>query len=449
MLGHRDRRDRQVAARLGVREVRRRARRRRLVAPRPLPRLRRGRRVLGAGGDGADARRDRRGRGAARRRARSCAPTLEEHVADAEERAWVEPRLAHLLGLEEGAPGDQEDLFAAWRLFFERLAERTRRSSSSRTCSGPTRACSTSSSTCSTGRATTRSSCSRSPARSSPSAARPGAPASAASRSLLPGAARRAAMDALLTASCPGCPSDLRDAILERAEGVPLYAVETVRMLLDRGLLVPRTATSTGRPGRVETLEVPETLHALDRRPPRRARRRGAAARSRTRRCSARPSPAGARRARPASPRAELEPLLASLVRKEVLSVQADPRSPERGQYGFLQDLVARRLRDARPAASARPAPRRGRSTSSGGSATRTRSSRSLAAHYLDALRAPRPTPTTPARSARRRARCSSAPASAQRRSPPTRRPSATSSRRPSSSTTSRSRRPSCTSARA
>ena len=36
----------------------------------------------------------------------------------------------------------------------------------------------------------------------------------------------------------------------------------------------------------------------------------------------------------------ELEPLLASLVRKEVLGVQADPRSPEHGQYGFLQDLV-------------------------------------------------------------------------------------------------------------
>ena len=37
---------------------------------------------------------------------------------------------------------------------------------------------------------------------------------------------------------------------------------------------------------------------------------------------------------------AELEPLLAALVRKEVLGVQADPRSPEHGQYGFLQDLV-------------------------------------------------------------------------------------------------------------
>ena len=36
----------------------------------------------------------------------------------------------------------------------------------------------------------------------------------------------------------------------------------------------------------------------------------------------------------------ELAPLLPSLVRKEVLGVQSDPRSPEHGQYGFLQDLV-------------------------------------------------------------------------------------------------------------
>jgi class 3 adenylate cyclase len=49
--------------------------------------------------------------------------TLEEHVLDAEERSFVEPRLAHLLGLEEGTPSDRQDLFAAWRLFFERLAD--------------------------------------------------------------------------------------------------------------------------------------------------------------------------------------------------------------------------------------------------------------------------------------------------------------------------------------
>jgi len=36
----------------------------------------------------------------------------------------------------------------------------------------------------------------------------------------------------------------------------------------------------------------------------------------------------------------ELQPVLTALVRKEVLGVQSDPRSPERGQYGFLQDLV-------------------------------------------------------------------------------------------------------------
>src|SRR5204862_1555518 len=36
----------------------------------------------------------------------------------------------------------------------------------------------------------------------------------------------------------------------------------------------------------------------------------------------------------------ELRPMLSGLVRKEVLGVQSDPRSPERGQYGFLQDLV-------------------------------------------------------------------------------------------------------------
>src|SRR5581483_10804278 len=42
-----------------------------------------------------------------------------------EERQWIEPRLAHLLGLEDDRqPREKEDLFGAWRLFFERLSER-------------------------------------------------------------------------------------------------------------------------------------------------------------------------------------------------------------------------------------------------------------------------------------------------------------------------------------
>ena len=58
----RDRGYRQVAPGLGVREVRGRPRRRGALASRPLPLLRRGGRVLGAGRDGAHARPHRRGR---------------------------------------------------------------------------------------------------------------------------------------------------------------------------------------------------------------------------------------------------------------------------------------------------------------------------------------------------------------------------------------------------
>src|SRR6058998_3333056 len=43
-------------------------------------------------------------------------------VSDEEDRKWIEPRLAHLLGLEERTARDQADLFSAWRLFFERIA---------------------------------------------------------------------------------------------------------------------------------------------------------------------------------------------------------------------------------------------------------------------------------------------------------------------------------------
>jgi class 3 adenylate cyclase len=49
--------------------------------------------------------------------------SLDVHVPDPEERRFVEPRLSQLLGLEARAAGDQENLFSAWRIFFERLAD--------------------------------------------------------------------------------------------------------------------------------------------------------------------------------------------------------------------------------------------------------------------------------------------------------------------------------------
>jgi tetratricopeptide (TPR) repeat protein len=119
---------------------------------------------------------------------------------------------------------------------------------------------------------------------------------------------------------------------------VPLYAVETVRMLLDRGHLL-REGNVYRPAGDVDTLEVPETLQALIA-----ARLDGLSADER------RAIQVGAVLGKTFTKEAldtvlgpagvDAEALLAGLVRKEVLSIQADPRSPEHGQYGFLQDLV-------------------------------------------------------------------------------------------------------------
>src|SRR5207302_7612104 len=70
------------------------------------------------------------------------------------------------------------------------------------------------------------------------------------------------AVDELLRGLVPGLPDDLRTRIRERAEGIPLYAVETVRMLLDRGLLA-REGSIYRLTGPIESLAIPESLHAL------------------------------------------------------------------------------------------------------------------------------------------------------------------------------------------
>jgi predicted ATPase len=148
------------------------------------------------------------------------------------------------------------------------------------------------------------------------------------------------AMGELLSGLVPGLPEELREEILDRAEGVPLYAVETVRMLLDRGVLV-RQGSSYKPAGPIGALEVPETLHALiaarldGLTPEERRIIQDAAVLGKTFRVSGLSVVSGVSEA-------ELEPLLASLVKKEVLNLQADPVSPERGQYAFLQELVKR-----------------------------------------------------------------------------------------------------------
>lgn len=49
---------------------------------------------------------------------------LAESVREADDRDWVEPRLAGLLGLADVPFHDRSELYAAWRTFFLRIADR-------------------------------------------------------------------------------------------------------------------------------------------------------------------------------------------------------------------------------------------------------------------------------------------------------------------------------------
>jgi class 3 adenylate cyclase/predicted ATPase len=313
--------------------------------------------------------------------------TIEQHLRDDEQRQWVEPRLAHLLGLDEGVPGDEENLFSAWRILFERLAEEW-----------PTVLVFEDMQWAGAGLLDFLEYL-LDWARGHPIFVVVLARPELAEKRPTWGAGKRSftslyleplppnAMQELLAGLVPGLPDDLRDTILARAEGVPLYAVETVRMLVDRGLLV-REGSNYRQAGPIDTLDVPETLHALVA-----ARLDGLPAEER--RLVQDASVLGktfTKQGIAALAGLEddaLDTLLASLVRKEILGIQADPRSPERGQYAFLQDIVkqvayetlARRDRKAKHVAVARI-------LESGWGGDEDEIVEVVASHYLDAYEA-------------------------------------------------------------
>ena len=263
--------------------------------------------------------------------------TLQEHILEGDERAFLEPRLAHLLGLAEHQARDQQDLFAAWRLFFERLSETYPVVLAFEDMQWADESL--------LDFVEHLLDWSRNHAIFVVTLARP----ELLDRRPTWGAGQRSftslyleplsgqAMELLLAGLVPGLPADVRDRILERAEGIPLYAVETVRMLLDRGLLV-QDGPAYRPTGAVETLDVPETLHALIA-----ARLDGLSADERRLLQDAAvlgKTFTNDALAALAGRDIDVGALLAALVGKEVLGVQADARSPEHGQYGFLQDLV-------------------------------------------------------------------------------------------------------------
>ncbi len=312
--------------------------------------------------------------------------TLEEFVTDADERRWIEPPLQQLLGMAEAeaAALARETLFAAWRTFFERISERATVVMVFEDLHWAD------------------------PglldfiehlldwSRSHPiyvlALARPElterrsdwglARRNAASLALEP--LPEAPMRELLGGIVTGLSEPVARSILERAEGIPLYAVEIVRMLIAEGRLEP--ANGAYRPvGELEKVTLPESLHALiaarldaldagDRQ-----LLQGASVLGKTFTLEAIAAIAGAE---PTG----LEAPLRSLVRRELLLVDADPRSPERGQYGFVQSLIravaystlARRERRRLHLAAARHFEGLGDDELAG----------ILATHYVDAYRA-------------------------------------------------------------
>jgi len=151
-----------------------------------------------------------------------------------------------------------------------------------------------------------------------------------------------AMIDRLVSGVVRDPPESLLAAVRADGGGIPLYAVETLRALADRGVL----AVEDGRYvvfGELGELTMPPTIRALvasrlDRlgRLERRVLAGGAVLGERF---------AAARAAALIGiEEADTTALLDGLVAKAILSRDTDPRSPLRGRYGFLQGVVRREL---------------------------------------------------------------------------------------------------------
>ncbi len=262
---------------------------------------------------------------------------LAKFVADESEREYLLPRLGVLLGVVDASLG-REELFAGWRLFFERLTD-----------SVPVVLAFEDLQWADSGLLDfidyLLDWASGAPifvvtfARPEVAESRPGWPAgrrNATSLYLEPLGVTDMAelLDDLVT----DLPVALRQRIVERSEGIPLYAVETVRSLIDRDVVVPKDGAYRVV-GDVGDLDVPTTLTSLLA-----ARLDGLPADERALVKDLAVLGGSFSRATVSAvcelEDATLDRLLTALVRKEFLSVRSDKLSPDRGQYGFAQSML-------------------------------------------------------------------------------------------------------------
>jgi class 3 adenylate cyclase/tetratricopeptide (TPR) repeat protein len=263
---------------------------------------------------------------------------LERWIPDASDRAFIYPRLAQLLGLPNVRSLAREELFSGWRLFFERLAEHL-----------PVLMLVEDLQWADAGMLEFLDHLLDWSADHAIFLLVLSRPEGVGQRGL--GLSRRnlttlsldplsdETIGQLLDGLVVDLPTSPRARIIERAEGIPLYAVETVRSLLDDGVLAKSDDGVLHLVGEIGTLEIPPGLTALI------ASRLDALEpdeRRVVKECAVlgESFPRQAIEAVSDFDSAALDKILTSLVRKEVLTVRADKLSPERGQYAFTQSLI-------------------------------------------------------------------------------------------------------------
>ena len=149
-------------------------------------------------------------------------------------------------------------------------------------------------------------------------------------------------IEALVAEAVTNAPPELRDSVRDHAGGVPLFAVESLRMLTDRGVMVAEPDSDTYRlVGDVHELAVPPSIHALiaGRLDALGADERhvlfDAAVLGQRFSAAAATAVAGASET-------DVRVLLEGLAAKGFLAVTTDPLSLERGQYAFSHRQIQR-----------------------------------------------------------------------------------------------------------
>ncbi len=273
-------------------------------------------------------------------------PVIGEHleqwltacVGDESERDWLRPRVSALLGETSAATFTREDLFSAWTAFFDRVG-----------CGDPVVLVIDDAQHADdalldfvdhllgTARFGIFVLAIARPELLDRRPALGGRRASVIRLSPLDDASMSALVDGLVKGLSP----ETRAMLVARAEGIPLFAVETVRALIDRDAVLPRDGryvAAEGVDASLDALGAPASLQAL-------VAARLDALTPVERRVVADASVLGHSFTRDGliaiDPEIDdLDAALASLQHREILGVVQDHRSAERGQFTFVQGVV-------------------------------------------------------------------------------------------------------------